>query len=80
MGRRPTHLHPPDAPYQWPSMRMPRHLQAAVFAGMRDMGIETDAERHAFLAEVLGAESFTEIDSDDAGALIRELRARGWHR
>ena len=76
-----NHLHPPNAPYQWPSMSMRRQAQAALFMAMKDMGYDTSDERHGLLLDVFGDDySFTELTDDDAWAIVAHLRAEGWWR
>jgi hypothetical protein len=72
------HLHPPDCPFQWPSMSMTTHAQRCLFGAMRDMGYDNDADRHTLLAEVLGEGTFTVLTDDDAWEIVRYLRSEGW--
>jgi hypothetical protein len=72
------HLHPPHSPYQWPTMSMTTHAQRCLFGAMRDMGYDDDESRHALLADVLGGDTFTVLDDDDAWAIVAHLRQQGW--
>ena len=71
-------------PYQWRSMQMPRHMQAGIFGGLRDVfgwtGRRDDRERRLkWASDVLGRKitSFMEVDERGAGRLLQELRRLG---
>ena len=80
------HLHPPDAPYQWESMQIPQHMQAALFGGLMRSGIlngqwsvaKKREVRLRWAGDVLGypVATFRDLDAGEAGELLEALRRK----
>jgi hypothetical protein len=77
-----AHLHPPKAPYQWPTMNMTRRAQAVLFQALNDMGYTDRQDRHQFASEALGGDlsTYRELTDDDAWAIVAALRDEGWRQ